>query len=195
MNRLQHLTPILASLITILHLSATATVPLAVSPFSAQTYRPQLEQLLATGRVSSSGEPIRQQVEVREVYAREQYKPLWTPEKAMQLLAATEASREDGLQPHDYHVQALLHLGRHLENDSASHLSAEDDLLLSDALLYLRHDKLYGKVDPKTLFPNWNLNNPRKAAASGFGRISLPQRGGTTKMHTCCAENARLKHR
>ena len=84
---------------------------------SAQSFRYQLEQALTAERTPATGEPIRQRSRIRDAYAREQFRPLWTPEKAKQLLAAVEASREDGLQPDDYHHQALLLLGQRLVNE------------------------------------------------------------------------------
>ena len=121
--------------------------------------------MLTNGRAPLSDEPIRQPVIVREVYGKEQFKPLWTPEKAKQLLAAIETSREDGLQPKDYHQQVLLLLGRRVTGGPDAQRFAEYDILLTDAMLCLGHDRLYGKVDPKHLFPDWNLSNPRKEAA------------------------------
>jgi len=42
--------------------------------------------------------------------------------------------------------------------------TGEYDILLTDALLSLGHDKLYGKTDPKVIETTWNLNNPREEA-------------------------------
>lgn len=163
MKRTHHLSPRLAVLFLFLpFLCCNASATIAANSPGAPSFRGQLEQLLATGQVGASGEPIRQRALVREVYAREQFGPLWTPQTAKQLLAAIEASLEEGLQPNDYHREPLLRLGRQLSSEPASRLSAEHDLLLTDALLCLGHDKMYGKVDPKTLFPDWNLNSPRK---------------------------------
>lgn len=165
MNRLHHLSPRLAVLFLFLPLlCSNASAATAANSPGTSAFRGQLEQLLATGQAGSTGEPVRRRAGVREVYAREQFRPLWTPEAAKQLLAAIEASQEDGLQPSDYHRQALVRMGRRLATEPASPLAAEDDLLLTDALLCLGHDKMYGKVDPTSLFPDWNMNSPRKVA-------------------------------
>lgn len=162
MNRRCHISPRLAILLLFIALLCSYDLATAANTPSTPSFRSQLEQMLATGQAGATGEPIRRRAGVREVYAREQFKPLWTSEKAKQLLAAIEASQEEGLQPNDYHRQALVRMGRRLASEPASPLATEDDLLLTDALLCLAHDKMYGKVDPKTLFPDWNLSNPRK---------------------------------
>ncbi|ADW17394.1 hypothetical protein Despr_1229 [Desulfobulbus propionicus DSM 2032] len=132
MNRLQHLIPLLAVLLTArLLLSASATAAAAVSPTNTPPFHFQLEQVLSTGRSPSSGEPVRQRVGVRDIYAREQCTLLWTPEKVKQLLAAIAASRENGLQPTDYPHQTLLLFGHCLANDPDPSLSVEDGLVCS----------------------------------------------------------------
>lgn len=143
----------------------TAAKAAAVTGPNELFLRRHIEHILGNGRAPFSGELVRQPADVREVYSKEQFKTLWTPERSKQLLAAIEACWDDGLQPKDYHQQALLLMGRRLASDPDSQRSAEYDILLTDALLSLGHDKLYGKVDPKILFPGWNLNSPRKEAA------------------------------
>lgn len=159
------LASLLCLLIVHLLLSSTAEAAVAVGQPGELSLRRQLEQIVDTGRAPFSGEPVRQPAGVREVYGKEQFKALWTPERSKQLLAAIEACREDGLQPNDYHHQALLLARRRLASEPDSQRSAEYDILLTDALLSLGHDTLYGKVDPRGLFPGWNLNSPRKEAA------------------------------
>ena len=129
----------------------------------AQTLRLQLEQMRVQGRTPLVHEPVRQQDFLQDVYAREDFNPLWTrPGQVKQLLAAIADSKQDGLRPEDYHQQTLVLLERKMAQRNDAVTAAEYDILLTDALLSLGHDKLYGKTDPKILETTWNLNNPRK---------------------------------
>ena len=130
-----------------------------------QILRQQLEQIAVQGRTPLSHEPIHQKKFLADAYMREGFKLLWTrPEQARQLLAGIADSKQDGLRPEDYHQQALVLLGRKMEQQHDAATAGEYDILLTDALLSLGHDKLYGKTDPKIIETTWNLNNPRKEA-------------------------------
>jgi murein L,D-transpeptidase YcbB/YkuD len=134
-------------LIVLLLLWSFATSPNpAAGRQGDQTLHQQLQQIVTLGQAPISREPIRQSAFLLDAYTRESFNPLWPrPEQARQLLAAIGNSAQDGLRPDDYHQQALLLLGRRLAQQADASTAAEYDILLTDALLSLGHDKLYGK--------------------------------------------------
>jgi murein L,D-transpeptidase YcbB/YkuD len=164
MNQLRLRPAALICLITLLlFFSPSSIFAAATNREVEQTLRQQLEQIAVQGQTTLSHEPIHQQKFLVDTYTREGFKLLWTrSEQTTQLLAAIADSKRDGLRPEDYHQQALILLGRKMEQRQDAVTAAEYDILLTDALLSLGHDKLYGKTDPKLIEKTWNLNNPRK---------------------------------
>ena len=127
--------------------------------------RDQLEQIRRQGKTSGFDEPVRQRNILVDIYAREGSSPLWTkPEQVKQMLAAIGDSKREGLRPEDYHHQAVLVLDRLLTRTFSAESAAELDILLTDALLSLGHDKLFGKVDPISVENTWNMNSGRQEA-------------------------------
>jgi murein L,D-transpeptidase YcbB/YkuD len=125
----------------------------------------QLQQIALRGKTAGLDQPVRQREILAEVYSNESFVPLWTrPKQIAQLFAAISDSRREGLRPEDYHHQALLVLNRMLARNPSALLAAELDILLSDALLSLAHDRLFGKVDPLTIGDTWNFSPDRREA-------------------------------
>jgi murein L,D-transpeptidase YcbB/YkuD len=99
------------------------------------------------------------------LYSERGYEPAWASYDAITpVLAELSASRDEGLDPEDYHYSVL----KSLESEYVSaadqgrrdHLRATFDVLLSDAvLLYGRHLQ-EGKVDPGRVEPTWNFSRP-----------------------------------
>ncbi len=125
----------------------------------------QLQQITLLGKTSGLDQPVRQREILAEVYGKESFVPLWTrPKQIAQLFAAISDSRREGLRPEDYHHQALLVLNRILARKPSPLRAAELDILLTDALLSLAHDRLFGKVDPLAIGGTWNFNPARREA-------------------------------
>jgi murein L,D-transpeptidase YcbB/YkuD len=96
-----------------------------------------------------------------EFYERRHFKPAWTAtEKIDDLMRAIDDIETDGLIPDDYHRKQLRDLSERIEVQSPPEpqLLAYRDLLLTDALILLGYHLNYGKVDPVTLDPNWNMS-------------------------------------
>jgi murein L,D-transpeptidase YcbB/YkuD len=77
------------------------------------------------------------------------------------LLAAIAASPNDGLNPKDFHVEAIERLWDQLSaapNDQA--LRADLDIVLTEALVRLGYQLFYGKLDPEGLDADWNFVKP-----------------------------------
>ena len=118
----------------------------------------RLEVLGAAALPMVAGEPIAATELIRRFYAARAHRPAWTaPEPVADLLAAIEASPEDGLEPADFHAAAVRRL-QHAPD------SAEREILLTDALARLLTQLYFGKVDPRRLDPNWNVDRPAVAA-------------------------------
>lgn len=91
---------------------------------------------------------------------RFEFQPAWT-DRAMveQLLDGVRGAASHGLDPTDYHLQAIesrLAAGDWQASDPAAR--AELDLLLTDSLARLAFTLHFGKLDPAQLDPVWNLS-------------------------------------
>ena len=90
---------------------------------------------------------------IETVYERREFAPAWNePEQVQALLDAVRGSHDEGLNPTDYRlaviekVRETLLTGHQFPADE----QAEWELLLTDSLIRLLHDSVYGKVDPET---------------------------------------------
>ena len=91
-------------------------------------------------------------------YAARGYQPVWTNRTMVaDLISAVEESANDGLDPSDYHIREIR--GFYGRPPATPDLQARYDLLMSDAFITLASHLRYGKVDPGSLDPNWNLGN------------------------------------
>ena len=94
-----------------------------------------------------------------QFYQKRCFLPAWSdPNAIADLIRAIRASEEDGLPSEDYHLAALEILSRQTEEPLSPELIAERDLIMTDAIFRLSQNLLYGKVNPQTLFPDWNLS-------------------------------------
>ncbi len=93
------------------------------------------------------------------LYETRGFRPVWTDPMAVdQLVAAVEKSAEDGLRPMDYHFDELSALrARIARTQPPPELLADFDLLLSDSLIRLGYHLMFGKENPATHHPQWNL--------------------------------------
>jgi len=85
-----------------------------------------------------------------EFYAERAHRDAWDARRAEALLELAEASPADGLDPSDFHadaIRALLAAGDLDDADEAVRTRA--DILLSDALLRYLHHLQYGKYNPR----------------------------------------------
>ena len=106
-------------------------------------------------------------------YARHQFSPVWSEESGLlprvhAVLEAIRESKEEGLNPTDYHFDRIVELLRryheldHLEAPERSVLLADMDFLLTDAFLVYGSHLLRGRVDPETVEAQWSVER-RKA--------------------------------
>lgn len=112
----------------------------------------------SAGQITVSGVPVRSLKVLPEFYERRDFQPAWTRKSQInELFGLIWASRDDGLNPEDYHPASLERIRQRLAQDSNPQLQADFDILLTDALIVYGYHSLFGKVDPETLFPEWNF--------------------------------------
>jgi len=101
------------------------------------------------------GRPIRAPTTLRRFYAGRDYRSAWSGAAARplldDLLGAIERMSAHGLDPRDYHREALH---RALAGDNALAL----ELLASDAYLTMAAHLLGGRLNPSTVEPNWTAS-------------------------------------
>lgn len=81
------------------------------------------------------------------------FKPAWDAYLGAELISALEDSENEGLQPADYHLEALKALAQLKEMTDFER--RDFDLLLTDAFLLLSSHLMSGKVDPKEIDSQW----------------------------------------
>ncbi len=129
----------------------------AVEP-SVEALRERIEALRAGGDAQIGAGSIAARNLVASLYERRGFVPLWSaPERASRLLAALEASRTHGLDPRDYHVDALGALRMPAAGVERERALAQRELLLTDAFVRLAYHLYFGKADPRALNGGWNF--------------------------------------
>jgi len=125
-----------------------------------EAIRLRVEQLRAGDSLVLGGVPVVATLVLPELYETRAFEPLWTDvSDREQMVRAIARAPEDGLEAATYHRDQILALrGRLGQLPEDAEVQAELELLLTDALVLLRHHLLFGKVDPVTLDPNWNLS-------------------------------------
>lgn len=122
--------------------------------------RKRIEQLRFSDGLTIGNERITSSIVLPEFYERRNFRPAWTnPDTVSQLINAIKNSDKEGLNPDDYHL-AQIKLFRS-ETDSKGRSNPEVlvdfDIVLTDSLLRLGYNIIFGKVDPEALDANWNL--------------------------------------
>ena len=124
-------------------------------------------------RAESSEPVLGRRATVLGFYARRAFRPAWSDEQgpnrlADELVAALNRADLEGLNPEDYHVNAIGTLLGYVRVAAADGRAPEParladlDLLLTDAFLLYGSHLLGGRVDPESLHPRWEAS-PRGA--------------------------------
>jgi murein L,D-transpeptidase YcbB/YkuD len=131
--------------------TATATaVPVEALRKRVETLRSRSDEQIGAGSAAA-------RALLASLYERRDFAPLWAdPSRRRSLLAAIEASHTHGLDPRDYHFEALSRADpvRGADQDGAA---AERDLLLTDAFMRLAYHLYFGKADPRSMHSGWNF--------------------------------------
>jgi len=114
--------------------------------------------------VEIAGERLASTVVLPDFYEGRGFQPAWIdPGARTDLLSALRESRDDGLDPRDYHlvaIDSLARLGPGPERD------ADLDLLATDGVIRLAYHLRFGKVDAATVEPDWEFTPAAEAAMS-----------------------------
>ena len=116
----------------------------------------RLDQAGADDRLEAGGEVLSSRRLLPDFYQRRDFEAAWERDGNVDaLLRAIEDMQADGLDPRDYHREAILRLRTAKPTSPADR--AQLDLLLTDALFRVAYHAYFGKVDPERLDPNWNI--------------------------------------
>ena len=121
----------------------------------------RIDELWTTGKLPIGLANVASKHWLPQLYERNDFKLLWqNPENISDLLADIGRIAEDGLDPEDYHLAQLLVLMLRLEDGKSPDpsLLADYDILLTDSLVRLCYHLQFGKVDPESLDPAWNMS-------------------------------------
>jgi len=120
----------------------------------------RIDELWTTGKLNIGYASIASKHWLPGLYERNDFQLLWeNPQNVKDLLTAVGSIAEDGLDPEDYHLSDLLVLKLSLDDNKSPDpsLLADYDILLTDSLVRLCYHLQFGKVDPESLDPSWNM--------------------------------------
>jgi murein L,D-transpeptidase YcbB/YkuD len=121
----------------------------------------QVEALLMGQGTSIAGDSIFSTNVLPKFYENRSFQPAWQDSTyADAMLSLLADADKEGLQKEDYHFTLLQELKKQLaiEVTNYSHLLAQFDLLLTDAVLHYSYHLLNGKVNPRESTPTWNYS-------------------------------------
>ena|SRR5215831_14275579 len=138
-------------------LAVAFVMPAQAAPDSdpAAILQMRVDQLRNGAPVTIGSETIASTVVLPEFYEQRGFHTAWSDGAARaDLLQALRASAGDGLDPRDYHVEAIEALSR---APSSAQNDADLDLLATDAVIRLAYHLRFGKVDLATIEPDWTF--------------------------------------
>ena len=121
----------------------------------------KIDELWTTGKLDIGYASIASKHWLPALYERNDFQLLWqNPVNVADLFNDIGNVAEDGLDPEDYHLSQLLVLKLRLEDTDSPDpaLVADYDILLTDSLVRLCYHIQFGKVDPESLDPAWNMS-------------------------------------
>ena len=145
----------------------------------AESLHSHLEHSDASQR-KLEGESLQSYDLLQRFYQMRDYQPAWLDHSglaasALELKQALLASREQGLEPANYHMHAILLL---LEQLTSKPMAMTDqlaaELLFTDAYLLLARDYLHGRLKRKFQVPAWRKLQPEINLAA-YLTLSLEQ--------------------
>jgi L,D-transpeptidase YcbB len=150
-------------------------------PFEADEHlRSRIEQFHDGKGLTIEGAVIAATKLIPEFYERRGFERAWTQPRAvdelLQLISRVDA---EGLNPDDYHAQAIGRLRARTGSPQGASALADLDILLTESLIRLGYHRRFGKVDPYDLYPNWNFTrelagkDPAETLESAINSASL----------------------
>jgi murein L,D-transpeptidase YcbB/YkuD len=109
--------------------------------------------------VTVNGQVLFSQIEVPQFYTNRNYELAWTDKKNVKdLLESIESAYDEGLDPEDYHYQAIQDLLAKKKSSSLSNEEKADlDLLMTDAIILYASHLLEGKLEQSKLRAQWDV--------------------------------------
>ena len=147
-----------ATLLAVTLLCLSLWQQVIAGPDVSSHIRSQIDRMRSGDCVEIDDCPISSTILLPALYEKYGYQLIWKNADAVsQLVAAIEASYEDGLDPQDYHLDGIRRLQASQGAGGDSATRAELDLVLTDSLVRLGYHLQIGKVDPESLDSNWNM--------------------------------------
>jgi murein L,D-transpeptidase YcbB/YkuD len=146
-------------MVFVLVLTASGAVAYQES-LAQEIMRKKIEQIRFTKGSMIGEEKISSSIVLPEFYERRNFRLAWTnPDTVRQLIDAIKNSDKEGLNPNDYHLTQIQHFRSEIDANSKTNpeVLVDFDLILTDSLLRLGYNIIFGKVDPEALDANWNL--------------------------------------
>ncbi len=156
--------------------AATVAPISAVTNPLAEAIRERIDHLRYEKQQDVRGARIVVDELVAKYYEAQQFQPAWQDAaKLDQLVASIDDLRNDGLDPNDYHLEALQ--SYRLDVRMKSPLTLQDranlELLATDAFMLGLYHVYLGKVDPVKLSSQWNFSQrPTPSFEEGLQRFS-----------------------
>ena len=156
--------------------AATAPPLSAVASPLAEAIRERIDRLRYEEQQDVRGARIIGSELVARYYESQQFQPAWQDTaKLDELVAAIEDLRNDGLDPNDYHLEALqsFRLDARMKTPLTLQDRANLELLATDAFMLGLYHVFAGKVDPVKLSSQWNFSQrPLPSFEEGLQRFS-----------------------
>ena len=121
----------------------------------------RMDELWTNGKLHIGDANIASKHWLPGLYEGSDFKLLWqNPQNITDLLNDISRIADEGLDPEDYHLSQLLVYKLRLEDSKSPDpaLLADYDILLTDSLVRLCYHLQFGKVDPESLDPAWNMS-------------------------------------
>lgn len=125
---------------------------------TAVTHSIQTRVASAVPTGAIAGEHLIEPKAVGRFYKARRSAIAWDHADAPKIIQAIRGVAEDGLNPDDYHLDAIQKMENQRHHATTAELEADLDLLLSDAIAAVVDHIHYGKVHPKSLDPRWNVD-------------------------------------
>ena len=179
--------------------ATTAPTPAAAVDPLAEAIRERVDHLRYASEHDGTDHVVRgRRIVLTDIVARyyesQQFQPKWRDPARLDLLVAALADLEDdGLDPADYHIEALQSFRTDLRAATALQPAEQADLefLATDAMMLSLYHLYLGKVDPVQLSSQWNFSTRPVSVERGFERLSAALDSGQIRE---TFERARPQH-
>ena len=172
----------------------TAPVATVANPL-AEAIRDRIDHLRYEKQQDLRGARVIADELVAKYYEAQQFQPAWQdPARLDELVASIEDLRNDGLDPNDYHLEALrsYRLDVRMQSPLTLQDRADLELLATDAFMLGLYHVYLGKVDPVKLSAQWNFSQrPTPTFDQGLQRFSARLAAGEIRV---AFDSARPSH-